>query len=411
MTACPISVSPRSTRRREEGFTLVELMVALLLSLLLAVAMLKMQSKMASQTVRVSDTGTRDTQARAAMDLITRDLSSSGFLFANSPYACDALFTYNSGASYFVHHSVDALAAVTGTKMNFAPSLTLNYPPAGAPGLASDVLVMTMATSASQFNDGTNLVLLGDGFAGGNPLGDGVLPLGKTTTLVAGDAAIVQAPIGTSGTACMRVPVSAVGPGSKMKSNPGTTMPPGYYNDFVAQVAGAGFGAPLTNVALFYSYVVDIGTKATSTQVTNVYYIDGSGAYPVLMRARYSLVDDTVITTPQPIAAGVVALRTSFGVDPGSTGSVTAYETGDQVTTNHHWSFVRSVRVALVTRTINDDPTSDSTGYVGPTTIPIGPAASGASAAWFSSITVPASQHRYAVNTTEVAYRNWLWRN
>ena len=411
MTACLIPSSRSATPRRQGGFTLVELMVALLLSLLLAVAMLKMQTKMASQTMRVSDTGTRDTQARAAMDLITRDLSSAGFLIGNSQYACDALFTYHSGAGYFAHHAADAFASVTGTTMNFAPTLVMNYPTAAAAGgLTSDVLVTLTSKSAAQFND-TNPVLQVDGGSGATPLTTGALSFKTTpTNLIAGEAAIVQAPIGTTGVACLRVPVTTIA-GPVMTSSGGTTMPAGFYNGFVAPVAGAGFTTALTTASLLNSFVVDIGTAATSTQVQTVYYVDGSGAFPVLMRAQYSLVDDSVITAPQPIAAGVVALRVSFGVDPGNTGAVTAYQSGAQVTAANNWSAVRSARVALVTRTINDDPNADNTAYAAPTTIPIGPSVGASAPAWFGSITVPASKHRYVVNTTEIAYRNWLWRN
>jgi type IV pilus assembly protein PilW len=410
MIASPISFSHRAAGRRSDGFTLVELMVALLLSLLLAVAMLKMQTKMASQTMRVSDTGTRDTQARAAMDLITRDLSGAGFLVGNSQYPCDALFTYNSGGSgtkYFVHHGVDAFASVTGTTMNFAPTLTLNYPPAPAGGLVSDVLVTVSSKNSLAFNDITNPIVTTDG--GGTPMTTGTLSLAKPTGVVATHAAIVQAPVGTGPTAqkaCLRVPVSSV-VGTVMTSSPGTTMPAGFYNDFVPQVASAGFAFPLTSAGVLSSFIVDIGTSATSSQVKTVYYIDGSGAYPMLMRAQYSLVDDSVLTAPQPIAAGVVSLRVSFGVDPGNTGGVTAYESGATVTASNHWGAVRSTRIALVTRTINDDPNADSTSYAAPPTIPIGPATG---TTWFSSITVPASTHRYVVNTTEVANRNWLWK-
>jgi type IV pilus assembly protein PilW len=404
MTASPTSSSRRAARRHDGGFTLVELMVALLLSLLLAVAMLKMQSKMASQTMRVSDTGTRDAQGRAAMDLITRDLSSAGFLVANSQFKCDALFTYHSGAGYFVHHGVDAFTAVTGTQMNFAPTLTLNYPPASAGGLTSDVLVTVSAKDSTQFNK-LSAPLYPDG--AGAPLTAGTVSLSTNgpTSLAGGNAAIVQAPIGQS-QACLRVPVTTF-TGTLMTSAGGTTMPAGFYTGFVAQVAAAGFAAALTDASVLNSRVVDIGTKVTSTQVKTAYYVDGSGAYPVLMRAQYSLVDDSPIGAPQPIAAGVVSLRVSFGVDPGATGGVTAYESGATVTASNHWGAVRSTRVAIVTRTINDDPNADKTDYAGPTTIPIGPATG---TTWFSSITVPASTHRYLVNTTEIASRNSLWK-
>ncbi len=413
------SPNPRALigpRRLARGFTLVELLVALLLSLLLAIAILKMQTKMAAQSMRISDSGVRDTQARAALDLITRDLTSAGFLMGGAQYYCDALITYNSGGpGYFVHHPVDSLAAVSGTKMKFAPSLTLNYPGAAASGVASDVLITAATTDSTQFNDQTNPIRKGMAAAGANPLTSGIAPLAAATSasggLVVGDAAIVRAPINTAA-ACLRVPITAV-TASAVTSGAGTTMPGTFYAGFVPQAASAGFSGALTNAGIFNARIVDIGTAATSTQLMNVYYVDGSASYPVLMRAQYSLADDTVITSPQPIAAGVVSLQVSYGVDVGSTGGVTTYESAASATANSHWSSVRSVRVALVTRTINDDPNADNTisgnAYVAPTNVPIGPAS--AATAWFPALTVPASSHRFMVNTTEVAYRNWLWKN
>ncbi len=404
MNTPPISRSRRTLRRSVAGFTLVELMVALLLSLLLAVAILKMQTKTASQSVRIADTGTRDTQARAAMDLMTHDITGSGFLFGNLLHTCEALVTYNSGApGYFAHHPVDAVSAVSGTKMKFAPSITLNYPAGAVSAVQTDVLV-TMATSATtQFNSSTNVVR-GDTGSGMNPLSTGVTAMKATTGFAANDAAIMQTPLGTS-LPCLRVPITSF-TATSLTSSSGTTMPTGGYSGFVSPMATAGFSTALTNVGIFNSWVTDIGTAATSTQQFVVYYIDGSGSFPVLMRAVYSLADDTVVTAPQPIAAGVVSMRVSFGVDPAGTGAVSAYEESATVTSNKHWSAVRSVRIALVTRTINDDPNADNAGVTGPTTIPIGPVSS----AWFTSLSVPASKHRYIVNTTEVGYRNWLWK-
>jgi hypothetical protein len=294
--------------------------------------------------------------------------------------------------------------------MPFAPSLTLNYPPGGS-AVLSDVLVTMVSTQSTQFNDVTNPVLRSTA-ASAAPLTDGKVPMIDTTGLTVGNAAILRAPLGNA-PACMRVPISTGTTSTLLTSASGTTMPSNFYTGFAAPATAAGFATALSNVGIFNARVVDIGNKATSSQAFNVYYVDGSGTYPVLMRAQYSLVDDTAITAPQPIAAGVVALRVSYGVDPGSTGSVTDYMSSATVTASKYWGFVRSVRVSLVTRTINDDPSADNGGttFAAPTSITIGPPSLGASSAWPAAIAVPASQHRFIVNTTEVAYRNWLWKN
>lgn len=405
MNMPPILRSRRAPRRPVAGFTLVELMVALLLSLLLAVAILKMQTKTASQSVRIQDTDTRDTQARAALDLMTRDITSSGFLFGNLMHTCAALVTYNSGGpGYFAHHPVDSVSAVTGTKMKFAPSITLNYPAGAVSAVQTDVLVTMASSATTQFTKTDTSVFRGDTSAVLNPLSTGVAPTKATSGFTNGDTAVMQTPLGGD-LPCLRVPISTF-TSTTMTSTSGTIMPSGGYSGFVTPMANAGFSTALTNVGIFTSWITDIGTAATSTQQFAVYYIDGSGNFPVLMRGLYSLADDTVISAPQPIAAGVVSLRVSYGVDPTSSGSVTAYEEAAAVTSNKHWSFVRSVRLALVTRTINDDPNADTPGSTYPTTIPIGPVSS----AWFTSLSVPTSKHRYIVNTTEVGYRNWLWK-
>ncbi len=396
-------------RRASAGFTLVELLVALLLSLILAVAILKVQTKMASQSMRVADTGTRDTQTRAAMDLITRDLTGAGFLFGNGRHNCDAIVTYNStGTSYFAHHPVDSLVAVNNTTMTFAPTLKLNYPSGAAAtaGTASDVLLMVNTTASTSFNSNAPIKTTTTSLA--NPLSTGIVPMNGSAGLVLKDAAIMQLPL-SGANPCIRVPVDAFTLNTLTSLSGGTIMPTGSYAGFVSPLTSAGF-ATLTNVSIFNSYVTDIGSAATSTQVVTAYYIDGSGPFPVLMRAQYSLADDSAISPPQPIAAGIVALRVSYGVDPGNTGSVTAYEEAATVTTSNHWGAIRSVRVALVTRTINDDPNSDYTlsSTVAPSTTSI-PIPVSAPTAWFAAIKVPASKHRYTVNTTEVAYRDWLW--
>ena len=376
------------------GFTLVELLVAMVLSMVMAVALLRMQASLGSQTVRTSDVGLRDTQARAAMDLITQDLTSAGFELGGTQNKCNALFTYNS-QGYFVHHRVDALAGSSGAAMKFAPSLTLNYPTGAT---ASDVLVTTASATSTNYNETTFPVVRMA--VSGTPTSTGILTLATALgsgTLASGDVGVTQIPVGTM-LACVRVPMAVAG--LVVTSAAGTTMPSNFYTGFSGQLSAAGFTGTITDPEIFAGHFVDMGatTAPTPTQTTTAWYIDNSGSYPVLMRATYNLLDDTIVGTAQTIAAGVASLQVLFGVDPGNTGAVTAYESGATVTSSKHWDSVLTAKVALVTRTLNDDP--DST-YTGPTSVAIGSP--------FSSITFPASNHRYIVNTTEVAMRNYAW--
>jgi prepilin-type N-terminal cleavage/methylation domain-containing protein len=387
----PASSAARAPRR---GFTLIELLVALVLSMIMAVALLKMQASLGRQTVRTADVGMRDSQARAVMDLITQDLTSAGFELGGTANKCNALLTYNS-AGYYVHHRVDALAGSSGTQMKFAPSLTLNYPTGST---ASDVLVTTTSSKSTNFNDTTFPVVRVA--TSGTPTTSGIVTLATalgTGSSASGDAGLTMIPVGTM-LACVRVPMSVA---ALVVTSSGATMPSNNYTGFSGQLSGAGFTGTITDAEIFAGKFVDMGATTAPSQTTVAWYVDNSGTFPTLMRATYSLLDDTIMpnTTPQSIAAGVVSLQVLFGVDPGGTGAVTAYESGATVTTNKHWDNVLTAKLALVTRTVNDDP--DSSNYVGPTTIAIGTP--------FSNITVPASQHRYTVNTTEVALRNYVW--
>ena len=118
------------------------------------------------------------------------------------------------------------------------------------------------------------------------------------------------------------------------------------------------------------------------------------------MRATFSLLNDTAIGAPQPIAAGVVSLQVRFGVDPGNTGQVTAYETGAQVLALRHQAAVLSIRVAMVTRSLYADNDFTHTG----TSIAIGNG--------FTAVPVPTAyaKHRHVVHQTEIALRNCQWQ-
>ena len=390
--------------KSQRGVTLIELMVALLLAMLLSVAILLIQRTLAFQNARTSDIALRDNEARAGMDLIAHDLSGAGFLFGGSQLPCDALLTYNSAttADFYARFPVDAIAASSGTAMPFTATLTLNYPVAAA-GIASDVLVITAATGADNFSDATAPLVAVAPNAAYTPMTSGVLPLVSSTGVTAGHVALLKVP-DSGKRACIRVPVTAIGAasGSVNVASSGALMPPNFYTGFAPQMAPNGLAGPLSNAELFQARLIDLGDPAAAaTQTTTAFYIDGSAnPWPTLMRATYSLLDDQIVGAPQPIAAGVVSLQLLFGVDPGNTGQVTAYETGAQLRTNVHQGAVLSIRVAMVTRALYAD--ADFSNSAG--TVPI--------AGGFASVPIPPaySRHRYIVHQTEVALRNCRWQ-
>jgi type IV pilus assembly protein PilW len=413
-----------ASRRRtaQAGFTLIELMVALGLSMILAIVLLKMQAALGQQRMRTSDIAERDTEVRAAMDVITQDMSGTAFLFGNSPTQCDAIFSYYSapgGPRFFTRHQVDAIAASNGATMNFASNLTLNYPTGSMP---SDVLVITSANDASNFNDTSSPINAGMS-AATDPLNTGVMQLAvRQTAPVVGHMAIVEASMPKPGTvpqtflnACIRVPVSEAAAGNTFKSY-GVYMPTNFYAGFQPSLTAAGFGTLGNGELASSAKFIDVGLAgagAAATQTTTAYYIDNNnGSFPVLMRSRWNLLDDTAIGTPQQVAAGVVSLQARFNTGLGN------YQTAAAVSAANLWSQVCSVRVAIVTRSINDDP--DPSYVWTPTTITPGTAALvkpalamtwGSGSTQFSDVPVSSDmQHRrFLLQTTELAIRNTLW--
>lgn len=388
---------------RQRGATLIELMITMVLGLLLGLAVLMALKMLTQHNVRLSDVALRDSESRAAMDLLAHDLSGAGFLLGGAQVPCDAVLTFNAGigGNYYAHLPVDALAGAAGSAMPFATALTLNYPAAGS-GVASDVLVLSMATSARVFNDLTAPLINVSPNNAYDPTNVPLLPVVSTVGLTLGDVALVHVPIAQR-QACLRVPVSglASGSGSGNVASNGPLMPGASYGGFSALMPSVGFAFGLNNAAIFQGRIVDIGSPAQPLQVTTAFYVDGTtNPWPTLMRASFSLLDDTPVGAPQPIAAGVVSLQALFGVDPGNTGQITAYETGAQMRANLHQWAIRSVKLAMVTRALHPDRAFTNT--TPSIAIPGG----------FASVPIPADflNYRYSVQQTEIAIRNCLWQ-
>ncbi len=394
-------------RARTRGVTLIELMVAMAISLILALVTVAIERSLALQKTRGADTALRDNDSRASMDVITHDLSSAGFLFSVTSQPCYALFTYNGAvAGFYTHYPVDAIAAASGAAMPFATALTLNYPVGGTP--PSDVLILTGSSDSAGFNDQTAPVVTALANVVYDPNTSPILPITTTIGLTPGDVGLVEVPLNGK-RACMRVPISGVGAGagSSIMSSAGPLIPPAAYGGFGLQMAAAGLGTGLPDAAIYQGVLVDMGppvplAPAVINETTTAYYIDDSGAWPVLMRSTYSLLDDTPIGPPQQIAAGVVSLQVLFGVDPGLTGGVTAYENGATVRASVHQDFILTVRIALVVRSLYADPDPN---FVNPTAlVKIGNG--------FANVPIPAAymNYRWMVQQTEVALRNCQWQ-
>ncbi|MGC8508345.1 MAG: PilW family protein [Thiomonas sp.] len=423
--------------QRQRGLSLIELMVALVIGLIFAIAVLLVQSSLTKQNVQMSDVMQRDTQTRAALDLISRDLSNAGFMLGGVQSRCSVLLAYDSavgGGQPFAQFPVSAasqpLALPTSTTVG-----TINYPSTtpdpttyGTKQQFTDMLFFTGATSALQapgngnptayvVQNSTTQAANGQG-----ALNSSTLPLGSIAGLAVGDSALLRMPL-NGNLVCFRVPIANVGPGTApsstyINSNGSTLFPSTAYAAFNSQLVAAGAlppGGSLTNANFVQSRLSDLGPQNSSNLQTVVYYIGqyanaGGGSYPVLVRAVLNAQTDALVSPPVPVAAGVVSLQALFGVDESNSGNVTNYLTWPAVVSGKYTADVRSVLFALVTKSLQND-----TGFTAPASIAVPSPSQGPGQ--FTPYTVPTgtgglpnySHDHFSVIESEFAVRNQLW--
>lgn len=438
------SLPRQPVTRTQHGLSLIELMVALVIGLVFALAVLIMQSSLTKQNVQMSDVMQRDTQTRAALDLISRDLSNAGFMLGGVQSRCSVLLAYDSnvGGTPFAQYPVSAasqpLALPTSTTVGSAnyPSNTPDPSAYGTKNQFTDMLFFTGATSALQVpgngNPTTYVVQNSTTQAanGQGALNSSELPLSSTTGLNVGDAALLRMPLNGK-LVCFRVPIADVGPSTApsstyIDSKSTSLFPSTGYAAFNNQLVAAGAlppGGSLSNANFVQSRLTDLGPQTSSTLQTVVYYVGqyanaGGGSYPVLVRAVLNAQNDTLVSPPVPVAAGVVSLQALFGVDETNSGQVTNYLTWPGVLqantcnngTSNCTNFVRSVLFAVITKSLQND-----TGYTAPASIT--PPSPSQGPGQFTPYVVPSgsgglpnySHNHFSVIESEFAVRNQLW--
>ena len=422
--------------RRQRGLSLIELMVALVIGLIFAIAVLIVQSSLTKQNVQMSDVMQRDTQTRAALDLISRDLSNAGYMMGGVEPRCSVLLAYDSavGGTPFAQFPVSAasqpLALPTSTAVGSTnyPSTTPNPANYGTKQQFSNMLFFTAANGALQAPGNANASAYivqnstTQAASGQGALNSSQLPLGSTAGLNVGDSALLRMPLNGQ-IVCFRVPIANIGPSTApastyIDSKSTSLFPSTGYAAFNSQLIKAGAlpsGGSLTNANFVQSRLTDLGPQASSNLQTVVYYIGqyanaGGGSYPVLMRAVLNAQTDTLVSPPVPVAAGVVSLQALFGVDETNSGGVTNYLTWSAVVSGKYTGNVRSVLFALVTKSLQSDM-----NYTAPTSI--APPSPSQGPGQFTPYVVPKgtggqpdySHNHFSVIESEFAVRNQLW--
>ncbi|MBN2692882.1 MAG: prepilin-type N-terminal cleavage/methylation domain-containing protein, partial [Burkholderiaceae bacterium] len=275
------------TDRKQRGLSLIELMVALVIGLIFSLAVLLVQSSLSKQNVQMSDVMERDTQTRAALDLISTDLSNAGYMMDGVQAPCAARLAFDSTvqSTPFFQYPVSASAQAANSALPTSTALSAATPqPTYVPsGGRTDMISIIGATSARITPTGgnpTTFVVQNTVATSStaNAVQDSTLPLGSVTGVAAGDSALLRMPLNQA-IVCFRVPVAAVDT---------STTPPTItsMNSLFPGNAYSGFNTALQNAHLFPTGVstlqnanlvqarlTDEGPASSSTLQAVVYYV------------------------------------------------------------------------------------------------------------------------------------------
>lgn len=413
-------------RRNQLGLSLVELMIAVVIGLIFSLAVLLMQSSLTQQNVQMSDVMQRDNQVRAALDVISRDLSNAGFMLDGVQAPCAARLAYDSAVSnqpffqYPVWAQTQSGSTTLPTATSPAPSPQPTYTP--PPGSATQMLLITGSQSAriAPTNGNPTTFVVQNTVATSqtaNAVQDSTLPLGSVSGINVGDMARLRLPLNKQ-IVCFRVPIAAVDSGTNPPtiSSMGSLFPPGAYSGFDAALRNAGLFPPgvtqLQNTNLAGARLSDEGPMVSSPLQTVVYYVANAdnaasnNTLPMLMRAVLNAQNDQMVGSPVPLAAGVVSLQVLFGVDETNAGAVTNYLRWEDVVSGGYTNAVRSVLFAIVARTLHPNPKNPKVSSV---TVPSPMTGSGNDQFANYIPSAAESQDRFSVIESEVALRNALW--
>lgn len=397
-------------------------MVAVALGLVVTLAVLIMQAKLTRQNVRASDTSLRDNEARAAMDVIARELTGGGFLHAGTTGACAAVLQFNSSApapNYFVSYPVAAMAASANTRLPFvaSPGITLNYPATSSVN-RSDVLIVRSTSDATQFGSATTPLISVTENSAYAPLITGVLPFSSSPVplLTNGDVGVLQTKVGTAplqSIACLRVPVTTLGTlaGSTSMSSSGALMPTNFYSGFSAQLGLLGLGGNILSDPQLQmsSQFINLGAAAATNQRIFAYFVDADPAkyqWPTLVRATINpLTDLEVANSRQELAAGIVSFQVLFGIGTPSAG-VSQYQTWAAAVAAGNTPNIMTVKIMVLSRSIYPD-----NGFSNALTNGVVNIRSQFGQTGYTNYTIPSGEisNHFVAQEAELVVRSSLW--
>lgn len=331
-----MQLKPR-TKKNQHGFTIVELMVALVVSLLAATGIYTIFSQSSAQQARTGETQDMWQQARIAMAMIERDVRMVGYGMDTA--GCSRTLTYDSrldsSFQYFESYPIES-------ETQLAP--TYSYDPTASAGIGTQVVTVRYASDTSNGVPVTKITEVP-----ANTAAD--LKVSTSAGMAVKDRLLLKL---TSGV-CAIVQITNInGSGSNINvvHNSGASGP---YNPPRAVEALGSNATPavtITAADMLDATIYNLGQGDN----THIYSISNdtdigplsNDATPTLMLTSYNA---TVAPTTQPIARGIVALQVRYGYDTNNDGNVDAYDVWDTARIDA----ARTVRIAMLARSALPD--------------------------------------------------------
>lgn len=334
-----MQAQPR-TQKSQHGFTIVELMVALVVSLLAATGIYTIFSQSSAQQSRTAETQDMWQQARIAMAMIERDVRMVGFGM-NPSAGCSRILAYDSrlgGTGFFETYPIQSV-----------DQSSPDYDPSSTAGASTQSITLRIGTDGMGAVPVTFIDKAPSNTAANFHVTD-------VTNIHINDLLLVR--LATGICALVQVTNDPLTSGFVVAHTQG-----GSYFNTSGGLADLGLGASpqvtITVDDMDNARIYNLGQGETEIRYT---ISDDSSISstvdetPTLRRSTRSVLDGK--TTTQPIARGIVALQVRYGYDENNDGRVDAYDVWDAAKVD----FARTVRIAMLARSTMPDRS-----YRGPT--------------------------------------------
>ena len=306
-----------SASRAQRGFSLVEMMIAMVIGLILIAGVIQIFIS-SKQSYRVQDSmGRLQENARFAMDFLSREVRMAGFTgcFKGNPTTMENILNNASDYSWSVNNMVAGNEATSATA--WSPALDASLTGMVKPG--TDVITIRHMSSqginlSSPYNNSAQLFV------------------NDPTGLNLGD--ILMVTDCTQGSIFQATNISYSSSSHKydvVHSNSGPYTP-GNANPLMANSYGPG-----SEIAKLVNSVFFVGT--------------GTNGDPALFQRSLQLVGNTSTMVNQELVDNVDDMQILYGEDTDNDGSANVYVTADAVTNMDN---VVSVRISLLMRTADD---------------------------------------------------------